>query len=199
MACQTLTFGRPKEIMAKEKFSKTLIPIVSAALGLSAWVCILSTSPVGVRAAFAQTQAEDAELIQALAQLTLRKGYKDVALKAQICENLGLVLSRARGCLVYEVPYADKDGWNHVFNVFGEPGTAAIRVIIFKMNAQSASFYRSTMDAKLEGALIETMLGGNFSWSTIPANSPDAQNGFAAELAYWRAQKGTLEGEPDRN
>jgi hypothetical protein len=53
------------------------------------------------------------------------------------------------------------------------------------------------MDAKLEGALIETMPGGNFSCSTIPANSSDAQNGFAAELAYWRAQKATLEDEPD--
>lgn len=187
--------------MAKEKFFKTLILIFSAALGFSAWGCIFSASPVGVRDAFAQTQAQDAELIQALVKLTLRKGYKDVALKPKTCETLGLVLSRARGCLVYEVPYVDKDGWNHVFNVFGEPGTAAIRVIIFKMNAQSASFYLSTMDAKLEGALIQTMLGGdgNFSWSTIPANSSDAQNGFAAELAYWRAQKATLEGEPNRN
>ena len=184
--------------MAKDKLSKTLILIFSAALGLSAWVCIFSASPLGVSAAFAQTQAQDAALIQDLAQLAVRKGYKDVALKPEICENLGLVLSRGRGCLVYEVPYADKAGWNHVFNLFGEPGTAAIRVIIFKMNAQSASFYRSTMDAKLEGALTETMLGGSSSWSTIPANSSDAQNGFAAELAYWRAQKATLEGEPDR-
>ncbi len=187
--------------MAKEKSFKTLILIFSAALGLSAWGCVFSASPVGVRDAIAQTQAQDAELMQALVKLTLRKGYKDVALKPEICENLGLVVSRGRGCLVYEVAYADKDGRNHVFNVFGKPGTVAIRVIIFKMNAQGASFYRSTMNAKLEGVLIQTMLGGdgNFSWSTIPANSSDAQNGFAAELAYWRAQKATLEGEPDRN
>jgi hypothetical protein len=183
--------------MAREKVSKTLLLIFSAALGLSAWTCVFSTSPISVRAAFAQTQAQDAELIQALAQLTLRKGYKDVALNPEICENLGLPLPRTRGCRVYEVPY-EKDGWDHVFNLSGEPGTAAVRVIIFKMNEQSASFYRSTMDAKLEDALIEIMPGGNFSWSTIPANSSEAQNGFAAELAYWRAQKATLEGEPDR-
>jgi hypothetical protein len=183
--------------MAKGKFSKTPILIFSAAFGLPAWVCVFSTSPVSMRAAFAQTQAQDAELMRALVQLTLRKGYKDVALSPEICENLGLPLPRMRGCLVYEVVY-EKDGWNHVFNVFGEPGTAALRLILFKINAQSASFYRSTMDAKLEGALTTALPGGNFSWSTIPVNSPKAQNGFAAELTYWRGQKATLEGEPDR-
>jgi hypothetical protein len=172
-------------------------------LGAFAIACVLGMSPVSVIVAIAQTQA-DAELIQLLERLAVRKGSKDSAVRPEICRELGLPLEKGlpldQACLVYRVTYNDSDGFNyHAFNVFRQPGAESVGIIISKVNSRGGSFYRVGMDATLEAAVNEARPGGVCcTWSKVPVDSSEAQNGRAFVLAFWRTKLTDLEGEPDR-
>jgi hypothetical protein len=142
--------------------------------------------------------------MQLLVQLTVRKGYKDVELAPEVCETLGLPLKasvpRDNGCSVYQAAYVDPDKiTRHTFNVYGEPGTQAARIILLKLNASGGPQYRTGLDGTLEAAGIGSTRGGKCcSWSAVPITVANVWNGLAEETAYWRAQQAALVKEPDR-
>src|SRR5262245_25292732 len=63
-----------------------------------------------------------------IAQLTERKGFKDVTLR-DTCEKLGLTPDQ--NCLVYQAPYDDEKKNTHAFNVYRQPRTGAVYFILF--------------------------------------------------------------------
>jgi hypothetical protein len=155
--------------------------------------------------AVAETQLGDAELMQLLVKLTVRKGYKDTVVLPEICENLGLplkpVLPPATGCSVYQASYTDPDKiTEHVFNVYGVPNTDAVQLIIAKVNSSVGTYYLIGMDAELEAALIaiEPAAPTRRLWSKASITAANVRNGLAAEIAYWRQQQSVLAHEPDR-
>jgi hypothetical protein len=154
--------------------------------------------------ALAQSQLTDRQLMQLLVQLTVRKGYKDVELAPEVCETLGLPLKpgvpRENACSVYQAAYVDPDKFtHHTFNVYGEPGTPATRIILLKLNATGGPQYRTGLDGTLEAAGIGSTRGAKCcSWSAVPITVANVWNGLVEEIAYWRAQQAALVKEPDR-
>jgi hypothetical protein len=174
-----------------------------ASLGAFALGCALIMSPVSVIVAIAQSPT-DAELVQRLEQLVMRKGTKDSALRPEICEKFGIPLAtgrpREQSCLAYGVSFNDPDGFNfHSFTVFRPAGTEEVITIVSISNSRGGSFYRFGTNAKLEVVLNQLIQpGACCSWSRIPVGSSDAQNGRTSLLAYWRAKLPDLEKEPER-
>jgi hypothetical protein len=172
-------------------------------LGAFAMACVLGISPASVLVAIAQPQA-DVELIQLLERLTVRKGSKDSTVRREICEKLGLPLEKGlppdQACLVYRIAYNDSDGFNyHAFNVFRQPGAETVGIIISRVNSRGGSFFRVGTNATLEAAVNEARPDGVCcKWSKVPVESPEAQNGRAFVLAFWRSKLADLGGEPDR-
>ena len=172
-------------------------------LGAFTLACALIMSPVSVIVATAQSPT-DAELVQRLERLVMRKGTKDSAVRVEICEKFGIPLAiglpREQSCLAYGVSFNDPDGFNfHSFTVFRPAGTEEVISIISVTNSRGGSFYRFGTNAKLEVVVSELIQPGVCcAWSRIPVGSSDAQNGRTFVLAYWRAKLPDLENEPER-
>src|SRR3981081_3104691 len=93
-----------------------------SSLGAFILACALIRSPASVIVATAQSPT-DAELVQRLERLVMRKGTKDSAVRLEICEKFGIPLAiglpREQSCLAYRVSFNDPDGFNfHSFTVF---------------------------------------------------------------------------------
>jgi hypothetical protein len=169
-------------------------------------ITLIAVASIGLppTEALAQSPLTDSQLMQLLVQLTVRKGYKDVELAPEACETLGLPLKpgvpRENSCSVYQAAYVDTDQiTRHAFNVYGEPGTQAARIILLKLNTWGGPQYRTGLDGTLEAAGIGSTRGGTCcSWSAVPITVANVWNGLAEELAYWRAQRAALVKEPDR-
>ena len=174
-----------------------------SSLGAVALACALMMSPVSVIVAPAQSPT-DAELVQRLERLVMRKGTKDSVVRVEICEKFAIPLAtdlpREQSCLAYGVSFNDPDGFNfHSFTVFRPAGTEEVITILSVTNSRGSSFYRFGTNAKLEVVLNERIRPGVCcSWSRIPVGSSDAQNGRTLVLAYWRAKLPDLEKEPER-
>ena len=172
-------------------------------LGAFTLACALITSPVSVIVASALSPT-DAELVQRLERLVMRKGTKDSAVRVEICEKFGIPLAtglpREQSCLAYRVSFNDPDEFNfHSFTVFRPAGTEEVISIASVTNSRGGSFYRFGTNAKLEVVVSELIQPGVCcSWSRIPVGSSDAQNGRTFVLAYWRAKLPDLEKEPER-
>jgi hypothetical protein len=138
----------------------------------------------------ALAQASDSALIRKLADLTVRKGYKDFLDFAPICSILGLA-DDGRGCRVYHAPYDGKDGYFHSISV--DKRRDAIHIFIVKLNENSADAYLVGRDGMVSRFAFRTEVhnrDGSRIWATKPIEN--------SELAFWRARLAELEAEPDR-
>src|ERR1700716_4293557 len=96
-------------------------------LGAFTLACALILSPESVIVATAQSPT-DAELVQRLERLVMRKRTQDSAVRIEICEKFGIPwatgLPREQSCLAYGVSFNDPAGFNfHSFTVFRPGGT----------------------------------------------------------------------------
>jgi len=137
----------------------------------------------------------DADLMRHLDQLTRRKGYKSIELGYSVCQNLGLS-DIGGNCKVYQAPYPDNAGFIHAFNSYDDLGAGTIKIILYKRNNATATFYMLGLDSVLERAAVEKTSNGQPVWTQIPNDR--AMAGLQRELAYWRTKQTELAKEPDR-
>jgi hypothetical protein len=161
--------------------------ILVATLRPAALVAALAVPMIG-----AVSLAQDSGIISKLEELTRRKGYKDLALRAA-CEQLGLGIA-AKNCLVYQAAYG-----THFFNVLNTSPRGSVDIILHKHDGpKSYKLYLTSPDGKLRSAASLQKAETGDVWSKMPADSVQTQTEFAEEIAYWRTKTTELENEPDR-
>jgi len=174
--------------MATAKAAATRLAIAMAAL-----TGVLAATPA-VLAQGALPWAKFVEMIE-------RKGIKDVP-EGEACVALGLPQS----CTVVLAPYRDRDGYAHVFSVFRDPATKALHIILFKdwqsiygRRLRPGNYYLTGLDGQLRAAAVASPeKEGKRTWTRAQIGAPEAQKGFAEEVAFWRGKQESLEKEPDR-
>jgi len=174
--------------MATRKATAARLPMLMAALlgGLAA-------TPAAV-AQEALPWAKYVEIIE-------RKGIKDVP-EGDACAALGL----PQTCTVVLAPYRDSDGYAHVFSIFRDPGTKALHIMLFKdwesmygRRLRQGNYYLTGLDGQLRAAAVASReKEGKRTWTQVQIGSPEAQKGFADEVAFWRGKQENLEKEPER-
>jgi len=170
-----------------------MIIALAAAAGLPAIVAIPAVLVAAVFVAPPVALAQDAALIAELAELTRRKGYRNIPMGRETCENLGL--KPIGDCRVFQETYVDAYGFTHGFNTFTEPGSGNIRIFLFRHGRRHSYYYAVGVDGKLQRAAV---LDRKRTFAWFPLHKDSATSGFAQEVSYWRIRRYRLESEPDR-
>jgi hypothetical protein len=162
---------------------------------------MVAAALIGALAAASGALAQDTLQWAKFVDLIERKGIKD-APEGDACAAFGL----PKTCTLTLAPYRDREGYAHVFSIFRDPDTKALHIIMFKdwqsiygRRLRQGNYYLTGLDGKLRGAAVASPeKDGKRTWTPLAADSPDAQKGFAEEIAFWRARQQSLENEPDR-
>ena len=170
-----------------------LLPI--ACVGI--FLCLIATTQ-----AFAQ---ENSALGQ-VAQLTVRKGFKDIGL-GDVCGRLNIAAGKCYGYqLNAKIDAADskksglKIGWLTSLNVLLEPGGAVTRIIILDHDQHIAYAYLTDPSESPQAVAVGLSSSGNgkdWRWKPIPVTDGVRQN-FLLEKDYWLSQRKDIEALPDR-
>jgi len=147
--------------------------------------------------------AQEATTLAQLAQLTAKKGFKDIGL-GEVCDHLHL----GGACKVYQLnatidPAESKKfglpaGWQTSLNVLRQQGGAYI--VITDHDQYIGYAYLVGSDAGLQSVIVGLSAGSNgkdWRWKPAPLTDKVAQK-FASEKAYWLAQIKDIQGLPDR-
>jgi hypothetical protein len=159
---------------------------------------------VGLPATFMESAfAQDNASLSQLAQLTIKKGFKDIGL-GDICDRLHI----GRGCKAYQLnakidaaesqKFGLPAGWQTSLDVV--PQQSGTDIVITDHDDHIAYGYLIGADENLRAVtlgLSATADGKNWHWKPGPATSEIAQR-FALEKAYWLAQIKDIQGLPDR-
>jgi hypothetical protein len=167
--------------------------VLVAAAALPAIVAIPAVLVAAVFFAPPVALAQDAALMAELAVLTRQKGYKNIPMGRETCENLGL--KPIGNCRVFQEAYVDAYGFTHGFNTFTEPGSGNIRIFLFRHGRRRSYYYAPGLDGKLQRAAV---LDRKRTFAWFPLHKDSATPGFDQEVSYWRIRRYQLESEPDR-
>jgi hypothetical protein len=162
-------------------------------------------SPQGAVAEDSAPAAQpSAQSLAQLAQLAVKKGFKNIGL-GEICDRLHI----GRACNAYQLnavidaaesqKFGLPAGWATSLNVLPERGNTADIVITDHDNHIGYS-YLSGADENLHAVIIGmsgSADGKNWHWKPGAVTSEIAQK-FALEKAYWLAQIKAVENLPDR-
>ena len=130
----------------------------------------------------------DAALLHRLDRQARTKGIKNYAIGSDTCRRLGL--KPIGDCVAFrlEAPKdATSDGFVRSVNIFDEPGTGTVRIIVFKQNAGEIFYYLCGLDGALVRAAYEKP-GTPRAWYKVP--NEQAMAGFEQELDFWRREQG---------
>jgi hypothetical protein len=159
----------------------------------------IESQSISPRSAF----AEDTAALSQLAQLTVKKGFKNIGL-GQVCDRLRI----GGACKAYQInatvdpaesqKFGLQTGWQTSLNVLPQPSDAAV-VVITEHDEHIGYAYLVGTD----GGLLAVIIGlspaadGKWRWKPGPATD-DITRKFALEKAYWLAQIKAIEALPDR-
>jgi hypothetical protein len=180
---------------------KALNPMVRSKLYFCAIASIYLLVPILsalVPASDARAQGQDGALIRKLAELTVRKGYKDFTAFAPLCSILGLP-NDGHSCRMYHAPYDGKDGYSHSISV--EKRRDAVHIFIVKINENNADAFLVGRDGVLLRFAFRTEArntDGSRIWATKSIEDAGVKESYNSELAFWRVRLAELEAEPDR-
>jgi len=147
--------------------------------------------------------AQDNASLSQLAQLTIKKGFKDIGL-GDICDRLRI----GRACKAYQLnakidpaesqKFGLPAGWQTSLNVLPQQG--GVDIVITEHDDHIAYGYLIGSDENLRAVTVGLSLsadGKNWRWKPGPSTADIAQK-FALEKAYWLAQIKDIQALPDR-
>jgi hypothetical protein len=153
--------------------------------------------------AFAQSTAQDNASLSQLAQLTVKKGFKNIGL-GEVCDRLHI----AGACKAYQlnatVDAAESQkfglpaGWQTSLNILPQQGGTDI--VITDHDDHIGYGYLIGADEGLRAVTVGLSGSGdgkNWRWKPGSVTNEIAQK-FALEKAYWLAQIKDIQGLPDR-
>jgi hypothetical protein len=170
---------------------------------VGAFLFDIEQQAISPRSAFAQSTTQDTASLSQLAQLTVKKGFKNIGL-GEVCDRLHI----AGACKAYQlnatVDAAESQkfglpaGWQTSLNVLPQPGGTDI--VITDHDEHIGYGYLIGADEGLRAVVVGLSGSGdgkNWRWKPGPVTSEIAQK-FALERAYWLAQIKDIQGLPDR-
>jgi hypothetical protein len=147
--------------------------------------------------------AEDGPALMQLAQLTVRKGFKNISL-GDVCDRLHIGVY----CKAYQLNAAIEPaesqkfglpaGWQTSLNVLVQQG--GINIVITDHDDHVGYAYLIGADDGLHAVTVGLSTSGdgrNWRWRPGLINDDTTQK-FAAEKAYWLAQIKAVQALPDR-
>jgi hypothetical protein len=158
----------------------------------------------GSRAIFVRNAlAEDAPPLVQLAQLTVRKGFKNISL-GDVCDRLHI----GGNCKAYQLDAAIEPaesqkfglptGWQTSLNVLVQQG--GTNIVITDHDDHVGYAYLIGADDGLRAVIVGLSTSGdskNWRWRPGSINDDTTQK-FSAEKAYWLAQIKAIQALPDR-
>ena len=179
-------------------------------VGITSAFAVAAVCTIGVLAIPPAAVAQESAPLASLADLVLRKGFKNTDL-GQLC---GLFHPRIKGggCKVVSLA-ADEDdlkgadypkGWTPTFEVYVEQGTGIVRVIIVTQSPKTGAkgirtgyAFLANVDGKPEIAASGHTVNGLWQWSAVSLTA-DLRAIFAREVSVWLKQQKSIEALPDR-
>jgi hypothetical protein len=137
----------------------------------------------------ASAVAQETISVRALAELIVERGFDNSRLGSS-CAALG-VAKLNPNCLYYQVADDGPDKFIHSFNVFKDPATGGLHIIIIRHNNKVARGYLTDGDGVLRKAVTGKKTGG-WDWFVI-ATKPDMNDDLAKEFAFWRGKVKEIE------
>jgi hypothetical protein len=166
---------------------------------IGAFLFDIESRAISPRSAF----AEDNAAVSQIAQLTVKKGFKNISLGG-VCDRLHI----GGACKAYQIDatvdaaeskkFGLQAGWQTSFNVLPQQGGSA--VIITDHDEHIGYAYLVGADGGLLSVIVglSTSADGKaWRWKPGPATD-DIARAFALEKAYWLAQAKNIQGLPDR-
>jgi hypothetical protein len=147
--------------------------------------------------------AEDSPTLVQLAQLTVRKGFKNISL-GDVCDRLHI----GANCKAYQLNAAIEPaesqkfglpaGWQTSLNVLVQQGGS--NIVITDHDDQVGYAYLIGADEGLHAVIVGLSASGNGrNWRWRPGwINDDTTKKFTQEKAYWLAQIKAIEALPDR-
>jgi hypothetical protein len=159
----------------------------------------IESPSISPRSAF----AEDNTALSQLAQLTVKKGFKNIGL-GQVCDRLRI----GGACKAYQInatvdsaesqKFGLQAGWQTSLNVLPQQGGTVVMVITSHDEHIGYGYLVGT-DGNLLAVIVGLSAGGKaWRWKPGPVTDDIART-FALEKAYWLAQIKDIQGLPDRN
>jgi hypothetical protein len=158
---------------------------------------------ISPRSAFAQNTTQDTAPLSQLAQLTIKKGFKNIGL-GDVCNRLHI----GGACKAYQLnatvdpaesqKFGLPTGWQTSLNVLPQPG--GTNIVITDHDDHIGYGYLIGADESLLAVTVGLSSSGdgkNWRWKPGSVSSEIAQK-FALEKAYWLAQINDIQGLPDR-
>jgi hypothetical protein len=171
---------------------------------ISAFLYLLDTKSRRIAPPVAYAQ-ENAALSQ-IAQLTMRKGFKDIGL-GDVCNRLHIAVGNCRAYQLNAAVDAAESkkfglqaGWLSSLNVLNPQGGTAEWIVIVEHDEHIGYAFLIGADEDLQAATVglSTTAGGK-AWRWKPmAITDEIRQKFLLERTYWLAQRKDIENLPDR-